>query len=79
MIPAVETMPEISVAVADPAMPICGNGPIPRISSGLSVASTATPSAMNHSGVTESPLPRSPIWISTPIIVIGRPRKITRR
>jgi len=55
----------ISVAVADPPMPMAGIGPTPRISSGLSPTSTTDPSAMNLSGVIESPVPRNAMVSST--------------
>ena len=77
--PSVDTRLASKVAIADPAIPIFGNGPMPSISNGLKLLSIATLSPINHNGVTESPIPRSPIWISTPSIDSGRPRKITRR
>ena len=60
-------------------MPMRGNGPMPWISSGFSPASIVTLSTMNHSGVIESPVPRRLIWMSTPSMLNGRPRKMTRR
>ncbi|PAV92625.1 hypothetical protein WR25_02622 [Diploscapter pachys] len=51
----------MQVASADPAMPSSGAPPRPRISTGLSVTSSNDPSAMNLSGVTESPAPRNAI------------------
>ncbi len=43
----------------DPAIPICGKGPMPKMSSGLSTTSSATASSRNKNGVRASPAPRS--------------------
>ena len=69
----------MSVAVAEPAMPIAGMPNQPRMKTGLSPLSSTTLSTVNHNGVIESPTPRSAMPSSTSSIVAGRPRKMTRR
>ena len=73
------TMPASAVDSADPAMPSLGNGPHPRISSGLNTMSMPTLSSMNSNGVRESPDPRSPIASITDSIENGIAMKITRK
>ena len=46
---------------ADPAIPSAGNGPMPRISSGLKITSSTTVRIVARIGVVASPAPRSPI------------------
>ena len=69
----------MQVASADPAMPSSGAPPRPRISTGLSVTSSSDPSAMNLSGVTESPAPRNAIDSRTERKLVGIETKMTRR
>ena len=69
----------ISVAVAEPAIPMRGKGPKPAISNGFIAASISTHRPMNHKGVTESPVPRRPMNMRTSSIDGGSARKMTRR
>ncbi len=69
----------ISVDMAEPAMPSSGNGPMPRISSGLSTISSTTASAMKMKGVRESPAPRSTVITKESRFIIGTATKMMRR
>src|SRR4249919_2026542 len=69
----------MAVAVAEPAMPILGAGPRPRMKTGLRPLSSRTETIMNHSGVMLSPDPRSAIINSAIRIMVGMAMKITRR
>ena len=69
----------MTVAIAEPAIPIAGAGPSPRISTGLRMMSSTTLSPMNQSGVIESPDPRRPIIMRTMRKEAGVERKIRRR
>ena len=69
----------ISVEVADPAMPSSGNGPMPRMSSGLRTMSSTTASAMKKNGVRESPAPRSTVMTKDRRFIIGTATKMMRR
>ena len=53
-----ETPCATSVAMAEPAMPMAGTGPQPKINSGLQTISSATDSIRKRNGVLESPAPR---------------------
>ena len=48
-----------SVAMAEPAMPMRGSGPRPKMSSGFSAVSNTTTSSKKRNGVRVSPAPRS--------------------
>jgi hypothetical protein len=69
----------MTVAVAEPAMPIRGTGPRPRMKTGLRALSSATATIMNQSGVSESPPPRRAIISITRMSEPGMAMKITRR
>ena len=66
------------VEVAEPAMPISGNGPKPAISIGLSTMSITTVTSMKISGVRASPVPRRPIVRITETIMNGIETNISR-
>ena len=51
----------IRVAIAEPAMPMRGAGPSPRMKTGFKPLSSTTATIMNHKGVRLSPAPRSAI------------------
>ena len=72
-------IPATIVARADPAMPIAGIGPKPRMKTGLRMMSSTTFNTVFQNGVTESPTPRSDDEMSTMTNDVGIVRKITRR
>ena len=77
--PTKATTLAITVAVAEPAMPMAGIGPSPRMKTGLSPLSSTTETIMNQSGESESPVPRRPIIMMIAISMNGIAMKMTRR
>ncbi len=60
-------------------MPSCGNGPMPKISSGLKPMSSTTESSRKRNGVRESPTPRSAELRNAKAYSVGIARKMMRR
>ena len=77
--PSSERVCAIRVAQAAPAMPSCGNGPMPKISSGLKPISSSTESSRKRNGVRESPTPRSAELRKAKAYSVGIARKMMRR
>ena len=69
----------ISVAIAEPAMPILGNGPMPAMSSGFNTMSSSTAKAMKKNGVRESPAPRRMVMTKPSRLAAGTAAKMTSR
>ncbi len=69
----------INVASAEPAMPIAGIGPSPRMKTGFSTMSSPTLSTVFQKGVTESPTPRKEEEIRIMTKDVGIDRNMTRR